>query len=478
MGQPDELAWTPAWQLRELMGARLLSPVEYARFLLDRVERYGTRLGAFISVFPDHLLDAARSAEVAIMRGGPLAPLHGLPISVKDILWTKGQRTTLGSKLFADFIPDRDSVAIERIRQAGGIVFAKANLPEFSMNRRTLNLVAREALSPWDARRSSGGSSGGSAVAVAAGLGPVSIGTDNGGSIRIPSAFNGVFGLQPSRGRVPNGAGFYDAPLMRIGPIARDVRDAAMLLQVMAGPDRRDPFSLSGSAPDYSAELEKGVKGVRIAWSADFGRVEPERPEVVDVCHAAARAFLELGAAYAEPRLRLEDPMDALEPDPEYAPAQREAEFRKVLPDYKDLFAWIRELPAEKQGELTIYIRDRSDRPNLLDYTMSIKPEVRQRVKNRLADVFERFDLLLSPTIARPAFIAGEPGITPFQYTAYTLIVNVSGLCAASVPAGLVDGLPVGLQIMGRPGEEALVLRAARALEQARPWAERKPGLV
>jgi Asp-tRNA(Asn)/Glu-tRNA(Gln) amidotransferase A subunit family amidase len=475
----EELAWTPAWKLREMFLARKLSPLEFANFLLGRVERYAP-LGAFITVFPDHLIDQATKATDALVRGrGDLALLHGLPVSVKDSVFTKGQRTTLGSKLFEHFVPDADAVCIERVRAAGGIVFAKSNTPEFEMNRRSVNLVSNEALNPWDPHRTrtSGGSSGGAGVATAAGLGPLAVGTDGGGSIRIPSAFNGVFGLFPSPGRVPEGACIYRLPSSSIGPIARDVRDAAMLMQVMAGHDPRDKFSRNTPTCDYLGGLEAGVRGVRMGWSEDLGRVEPERRDVVEVCHRAAEVFRYLGAEYSEPSFRIEDPLDGLERDPEYSPAQLIAAFKKIDPDYQDSFMWSSKLPPEKFQQLSIYIRDRTDRPTYLEYTMSIKPAIRNRARTRMADLFSKIDLLLTPTIAMPAFVCGEGGHSPWQYIAYTYFVNSAGYCGASVPAGFVDGMPVGLQIIGRPDEEALVLRAARAFEQARPWAQHKPPL-
>ena len=180
-------------------------------------------------------------AEQAIVSGRPLGPLHGVPVCIKDLFWTKGIRTTYGSKLFEDHVPESDAIFAERLRHAGAIIFAKNNTPEFGMNRRSLNLVARECLTPWDPslERSSGGSSGGSAVSVAAGLGPVSIGSDSGGSIRIPSSFNGVFGFLASRGRIPVGPSTYKAPMQGLGPMTRDVRDAALAMSVIAGPDHR-----------------------------------------------------------------------------------------------------------------------------------------------------------------------------------------------------------------------------------------------
>jgi Asp-tRNA(Asn)/Glu-tRNA(Gln) amidotransferase A subunit family amidase len=475
--QDEELAWTPGWRLREMFGARQLSPLEFARFLLARVERHAG-LGAFISVFPDLLLEQAAAATEAYARGGESGPLAGLPVSVKDTVFTKGQRTTLGSKLFEDHVPETDSVASEQLKKAGAIIFAKSNTPEFAMNRRAMNLVAREAVNPWDRTRTSGGSSGGAGVATAAGLGPLAVGTDGGGSIRIPSSFNGVFGLLPSRGRVPDGAGYFKTPSSGVGPITRDVRDAAVLLQAMACVDGRDPFTMRTSPPDYLAELEGGVRGVRIAWSPDLGRVEPDEPEIVAVCHEAAQVFRGLGADYSEPSIRLEDPHDPLELDTEYSRPQVDRRYRALDPDYQDPFTWASKLPREDYAKLSIYIRDRSDRPNELDYALSIRPDVRYREKTRLEDLFGRVDLLLSPVIARTAFICGRENVTPWQYTAYTFLANVAGYCAASAPAGFYKGMPVGLQIMGRPGDEALVLRAARAFERERPWAQHRPPAI
>lgn len=470
-GRDDELAWTPAWRIKEMFKARQLSPLEYAQFLVARVER-NQHLGAFITVFPEHLLEAAKAATEKPGDG----LLAGLPVSVKDTVFTKGQRTTLGSALFKDHVPDIDSVASEQIKKHGGIIFAKSNTPEFALNRRSLNMVSREAVNPWDTTRTSGGSSGGAGVACAAGLGPLALGTDGGGSIRLPSAFNGTFGLCGSVGRIPNGAGYFSTPSGRFGPMTRDVRDAAMLLQAVAVIDKRDPFSaLRQPAPDYLAELDKGVKGVRIAWSADLGHITPAEPEIVPICHEAAQAFRSMGANYSEPYVRIEDVHDPLEPDHEYSPAQVAARVREIKPDWIDPISWSRKQSPADQAKLAIYLRDRGDHPTELDYAMSVLPAVRYMRKTRLEDLFKGIDLLLCPTIAHRAFVCGKESLSVYQYVLYTNIWNAAGYCSASVPAGFYKGMPVGLQIIGRPGEEALVLRAARAFERERPWAQHRP---
>jgi Asp-tRNA(Asn)/Glu-tRNA(Gln) amidotransferase A subunit family amidase len=474
----SELAWTPAWRLKEMFAAKALSPLEFADFLLARVER-NQDLGAFISVFGDRYRAQAGAASEALARGESKGPLHGLPVHLKDSIFTKGLRTTYGSLLFKDQVPETDSVAAERLVQAGGIIFAKTNLPEFELNRRSINLLGPETVNAWDRRRTSGGSSGGTGVSVSAGLGPLGVGTDGGGSIRIPSSFSGVFGLQPSRGRVPDGLWPIQLVSSVIGPMTRDVRDAALLMRVLACSDPRDPRSRSDAPPDYLARLEDGVKGVRIGWSGDLGRVVPDEPGIVALCHEAAQTFRKLGAAYSEPDFRLEDPMDELELDGDYAKWKVAKLSRELLPGAQDPISYVMGLPREDGGRATIYIRDRSDRPTALEYTLSIRPEVRNRARTHIDDLFKDIDLLVCPVIARTAFECGVSNVTPFQYTAYTFITNLAGYCGASVPAGMFEGMPVGLQIIGRPNEEDLVLRAARAFERERPWAQlRPPGLA
>ena len=247
----------------------------------------------------------------------------------------------------------------------------------------------------------------------------------------------------------------------------------------MACCDTRDPRSRTDAPPDYLGTLDQGIKGVRVAWSGDLGRVVPDEPGIVALCHEAAQTFRKLGVSYSEPSFRFEDPMDDLELDGDYAKWKTAAYQRQMLPDAKDPISYVLSLPREQQGLATIYIRDRSDRPTALEYALSIRPEVRNRARTHIDDFFKDHDLLLCPVIARTAFECGVSNVTPWQYTAYTFITNVAGYCGASVPAGFFEGMPVGLQIIGRPNEEDLVLRAARAFERERPWAQlRPPGLV
>jgi Asp-tRNA(Asn)/Glu-tRNA(Gln) amidotransferase A subunit family amidase len=393
-----------------------------------------------------------------------------VPVSIKDVLWTKGLRTTGGSLVHRDDVPDEDSVAAERVRDAGAVIIGKTNTPEFAMFRRTLNRVVPECLNPWDVTRTSGGSSGGSAVAVAAGMGPLSIGTDGGGSIRIPAAWNGILGVHPSRGRVPRYGGFGDSPGRGIGPMCRDVRDAALVLDVLSGPDQRQPGCLA-EATAFVRDLTERVVGLRMAWTPDLGHLEPSDARVVQVCRDAALAFEELGAVVEEPGLRFFDPWDlfARDADPDLSPPSGG---EGPLGAYAELL----QDPASR-ALLSPYVGQRDDRPTQLEYSLSIPPAVRSAQHDTIRRTFERFDVVRSPVIDHIAPVCHEARLVPWTYTAYTLIANKAGHPAASFPCGVVDGMPVGLQLMGRRGEEQTLLNACRALELARPFAHLHPAL-
>jgi Asp-tRNA(Asn)/Glu-tRNA(Gln) amidotransferase A subunit family amidase len=474
----EALHWVPAWRLREMLVAREISPVELMQHTLDRIDRLEPLLHSMITVAADQAMDAARAAEDAIVRGESVGPLHGIPLSVKDLVATKDIRTTFGSRLYEDHVPDVDSAVCERARAAGAIVVGKTNTPEFGLYGRAINLVADEAVNPWDVTRVAGGSSGGSGVAIAAGLGPLSIGTDGGGSIRLPSAFNGIFGLHPSRGLVPHYPELSWSPNGGIGPMTRDVRDAALLLQVIAGRDSRDPLTLQKEVPDYPARLDDGVDGVRFAWSPDFGFIDPVDSRVVQTAAGATCVFEEAGGVLDNPAIRLEDVWDALRRFPVISREKSAEEFDHLrppdLPTLGDFLASLGSDPVKRQL-VSIYVLDRAERPSHLEYTMSIPPWVRGMPVDSLDSIFERYDLLLSPVTSRIAPVCGEQFHVPWTYTAYTYLVNLSGYCAASVPCGFVDGMPVGMQIMGRPGDELTVLRAARAFELHRPWSALTP---
>jgi aspartyl-tRNA(Asn)/glutamyl-tRNA(Gln) amidotransferase subunit A len=465
--QLDELAFMPAADLAEAIQKKQVSPVEVVEAVLGRIERVNPRLNAYCTVTAEAARADARAAEAAVLRGDRVGPLHGVPYSVKDLVITRGVRTAFGSRIYEHNIPDEDAPVVERLRAAGAILVGKTTTPEFGWKGTTDSPLTGISRNPWDLTKSPGGSSGGAAAAVAAGLGPLAVGTDGGGSIRIPGSFCGVFGLKPTCGLVP----VYPVPttgtLSHVGPMTRTIRDAALMLAIMAGPDDRDPLSFPATGSDFVHELETGVRDLRVAWSPTFGYAQVA-PDVRRVTEAAALRFQELGCRVELVERIFEDP------DPIWAPlfyAGVAARLQDALP------AW----------------RDRID-PGLLEVieegkrlsAMAFKKAEFSRAAfyQDVRKLLLKYDLLLSPTLAAVPFAAGmerpleSPGRSRLSWVAFTYPFNLTGQPAATVPCGFTaDGLPVGLQIVGARLQDALVLRAAAAFEAAAPWAAKRPTL-
>jgi len=466
----DELVWRPAHVLAALVRSKQLSPVELTETVLTRIEALNPRLNAFCLVTADVARRAAREVEIALARGEPLGPLAGVPFSVKDVLFTRGVRTTGGSRLFADAVPDEDAVAVARLRAAGAVLVGKTNTSEFGHKALTDCPLFGATRNPWNPALTPGGSSGGAAAAVAAGLGPLALGTDGGGSLRIPAAFCGVVGFKPSWGRVPQHPVFPGWELLGVtGPITRTVRDAALVLDVIAGPDDRDRDSLPAEPGSYLAACEASVKGLHVAWSPDLGHAAVE-PAVQACCEAAAAAFEELGCH-----------VEVVSPGWEDA-----EEVFTTLVSAQFWAAWgdrVAEAEAAMDPTLVRFLR-RGERVSARDYLRA-----RERVGRLWLEVQEflaRFDLLLTPTTAVAPFplearppreIAGRP-VSVLGWMPFTFLFNLTGQPAASVPAGWTDdGRPVGLQIVGRRHADRTVLAAAAAWEAASGWSDRRPPL-
>jgi Asp-tRNA(Asn)/Glu-tRNA(Gln) amidotransferase A subunit family amidase len=462
-----ELCFMPAMELATGIRQRQLSPVEVCRAVLGRVEQLNPTLNSYVLVHAERALEEARRAEQAVLRGEPLGPLHGVPVSIKDNFWTKGDRTTYGSRLMQAFVPPEDAPSVGRLRAAGAIFIGRTNTPEFAWRGSTDNPLFGESRNPWDPSRTPGGSSGGAAAAVAAGLGPLGLGSDGAGSIRIPASFCGVVGFKPSFGRVA----FYPAAganelVAHVCPLARTVRDTASMLNVIAGYDRRDPFALPDDGTDYLAELETALGRPRVAWSADLG-FAPVEPETGEIARTAASALSELGLEVEEASPELGDPSWILRTL--YGGAQAASHAGRPSDE-----------KAQMDPELVAYA-EASAGLTATEYLKAIV--ARQALVDALRRFFERYDLLITPTLSLPAFPLGLVGPSEVAgrevtHLGWTLCYpfNYSGQPAISVPAGwTADGLPVGLQIVGRRLEDGLVLRAAAAFEQIRPWADRRP---
>ena len=463
----DRIASLPGWKLREMMVGRQVRPIEVVDLFLDRIHQLDPSLHSFITVEPELVRTQALQLEDRLASGAPAGPLFGVPISIKDNLWTKDLRTTAGSLIYEHHLPSEDSIHVHRLRQADAIIMGKTNLPEFALFPRTRNRLQPECLNPWDLNRSPGGSSGGAAASVAALLTAAAIGTDGGGSIRIPAALCGVFGLHPSLGRLPH-HGSVGSTLMfsSPGPITRDVRDAAVMLQVLARPDPSDPMGRGDEPPDYLENLEAGVAGMKLLWVRDCGRVEGLNARVVDLVAEAATRFRELGATLVESDrgLSIERWIDA---------------FYTIMhaDRYASLGQGLYENPACR-GMLSDYARDHFQRARPIsgaEYSRAL--ETRFKVVAFFEELIRDHDLILCPTVAGVAPSTASP-ITREPLVAYTFLVNFVGYTAATVPCGLVDGLPMGLQVIGRANCEGQVLRACRALERALPFASAIPAMA
>ncbi|HWC05397.1 MAG TPA: amidase family protein [Methylomirabilota bacterium] len=466
----NELCWLSATDLAALIRRRKVSPVEVIEDVLARIERLNPQINAYVTVTADRARRAARAAERALgRRRAALGPLHGVPFSVKDLVITKGVRTTFGTPLFADNVPTEDAPMVARLHAAGAIMVGKTNTPTLGWLGATHNLLFGETRNPWRLDRTPGGSSGGASAAVAAGLAPIAVGTDGGGSIRIPASFAGIFGHKPSYGRIPTYPASGAWSLSHIGPMTRTVADAALTMQVCAGPDERDPYSLPRDGVNYVTAIRAGVKALRVAYAEDLGNLTGLDPAVRQAAARAARVFRELGCRVETVAPRWPSPAE-----PWYeifcgGIATRLLPYRDRRDDIEDGLRAIVEATATNPPSR--YVQAWFDRLSWWQYPRAL---------------FERYDLLLTPTVACPAFglgldypaeIAGKT-VMPYGWIPYTYPFNLTGQPAASVPCGFTpDGLPIGLQIVGRRFDDVTVLRAAAAFERARPWANARPGL-
>jgi Asp-tRNA(Asn)/Glu-tRNA(Gln) amidotransferase A subunit family amidase len=470
----DEVCWMPALELASRYRARELSPVEVVDAVLARIEQLNPRLNAFLTVITDHARQAAQASEARLLRGELLGLLDGVPYSLKDLEPTKGIRTTFGSKFFEQHIPDADGVVAERMRRSGAVLLGKTNTPHFGYKELSDNLLGDPCRNPWKLDRTSGGSSAGAGAAVAAALGPIAHGTDGAGSIRIPAAFCGIVGFKPSLGRVPY-APHADpwSATSHSGPMTRTVRDAALMLQAMAGPDARDPLSIDSPPPDYLAVCDGELTGLRVAWSPDLG-TGPVEPEVVAIVERAARQFTELGCTLETPEVRWPDGRGFYTTIWDVTVGTRNYERAQQRPDWIEPTLMRMILNA---GTIS---------------AISYRQALYQRAEYYRAVLafFEDYDLLLTPTMPAgawgwgggadegPGTIDGRPVAHLIDRVPFTYPFNITGQPAITLPCGFMsEGLPVGLQIVGRWHADALVLRAAACFEAIAPWAAQKPAL-
>jgi Asp-tRNA(Asn)/Glu-tRNA(Gln) amidotransferase A subunit family amidase len=458
------------------------SPVEVVDEVLERIDERNDRTNAFVTVTDERAREAARRAERAVEAGEELGPLHGVPVAIKDLDDVAGVRTTYGSKLYEDNVADENSPFVDRLLDAGAIVVGKTNTPEFGLGCTTHNRVAGPTGTPFAPGRVSGGSSGGAGAALADGLVPLAQGSDTGGSIRTPASFCGVYGLKPTFGRIArvderNAFGDH-TPFSHLGPMARTVEDAALMLDVMAGSHPLDPFSLPEPEIEYAAATRRPVEGVSIAYSPDLG-IYPIDPAVRDVIDDAVDGFEEAGATVEridpDPDLTQNDVLDAY-----YT-------FAKVL--WESLFDSLEEegdldprgADRDRLAESTVETILEAETVSTREYKAADR--TRTRVLELVQGILGEYDLLATPTLAVPPFEIGDlptgidgRSVEPRRGWLLTQPFNMTGNPAASIPAGLTDeGLPVGMQLVGPRLADDEVLAASAAFERIRPWRDRYP---
>jgi amidase len=469
-----DLTFTPAVELVKLYRTRKTSPLEVMESLLARIDAVNPQVNAIVTLARESALWEARRATAALKRGAPLPPLFGVPVAIKDVTATKGLRTTHGSKLFENHVPDEDALVVQRLRAAGAIVIGKTNTPEFAFGPNTVNAVFGATRNPWNLALTSGGSSGGSAAALATGMCPLAEGTDLGGSLRGPASYCGVIGFRTTPGLIPRYPSVLAWDTYSVeGPMARTVADTALMLAVMAGPDDRSPISYDVDPRELTAAPTRAsVKGWRIAWSTDLGGLVPIDDGVRAVFERAVGMFDSLKA-------RLENACPDMSDVPEIVRLTRGllmvARHADKLPEHRAILQ--DGLVENTEHGLALTSRDVA-RGELL----------RTQQWERVRAFLEARDLLVTPTSATPPFpldqphvlmVNGQPLGKGMQRSFLTYAVSVMGLPAISIPCGFThDGLPVGLQIIGKRRGDAAVLRAAAAFEGAHPWADRRPPVL
>ena len=464
------------------------TPSKVTDAYLARIATLDDKVGAYITVTADHARSAAQASDKRYREGRPLGPLDGAPIALKDVFCTKGVRTTCASKILENFVPPYDATVVDRLARAGAVTLGKSNMDEFAMGSSTEHSALKVTRNPWDLTRVPGGSSGGPAAAVAAGLAAGSLGTDTGGSIRQPAAFCGVVGLKPTYGRVSRyGLVAFASSLDHPGPFGADVTDTALLLGAIAGHDPNDATSIDAPVADYTAGLEQGVRGLRLGVPDEYFTRGMDA-EVERAVRAAIDVLKGLGATLE--RVSLPATPHALATYYVIAPAEASSNLARYDGVKYGLRVPGRDLiDMESKTRAAGFGAEVKRRIMLGTYVLSAgyydayygqAQKVRTLVRRDFDAAFDRVDLIVAPTTPNVPFRRGEKAdpIAMYLNDVFTIPADMSGVPAVSVPCGFTaSGLPIGLQLIGRALDEATVLRAARAYERATDWHTRRPEL-
>ena len=467
-----EICFLDAAELVRRIKTREMSAREEMEVHLARIEQVNPLVNAIVTLLPERALQAADAADASLARGDEVGPLHGLPVAHKDLTSTRGIRTTFGSTVYRDFVPDEDALIVERLRGAGAITVGKTNTPEFGAGSQTFNEVFGETLNPYDTTKTCGGSSGGAAVALACGMVPIADGSDMGGSLRNPASFCNVVGFRPSPGRVPAWpTGDAWSALSVEGPMARTVGDVALMLGAISGPDPRSPISISEPGDAFLKPLDRDFAGARVAWSRDLGGL-PVDPRVTAPIEGQRQTFEDLGCAVGED-------------EPDFANADEA---------FETLRSWhfemnYGELLAEHGDELKdTVVWNIEEGMRLTGPAVARAARRRTELYHRVRAFMEEYEFLVLPVSQVPPFdvkrrwvgeIEGVSMKTYIDWMKSCYYISVTGLPAISVPCGFTDkGLPVGVQIVGRHRDDFGVLQLAHAFEQATGFGRRRPSVA
>lgn len=480
-----------AWQLAQKLTSREVSAAEAVTACLERISAVEARVRAFLTLTGEQALAQARAVDERRAAGEALSPLAGIPIAHKDLLCTSGVKTTCASRILADFVPPYTATVVSKCDEAGLPMVGKANMDEFAMGSSTENSAFQVTANPWDLAKVPGGSSGGSAAAVAAGEAFWALGSDTGGSIRQPAALCGLVGMKPTYGRVSRyGVVAYASSLDQVGPLAKDVRDCALLLGVISGRDERDSTSAALPVPDYTANLGQDVRGLRCGIVHELLFGEGVAPEVRAAVEAAVKQLESLGvtcdevslpnAEYSLPCYYIIAPAECSSNLARYDGVRYGHRTSEHTSDIYDMFAKSRAEGFGPEVRLRIIKGTYVLSAGYYDAYYKKALQVRTLIKQDFERAYEQYDFLLCPTSPTVAFGIGEKADDPLAMKladVCTLPINLAGIPAMSLPCGFAEGLPIGMQLMGKPFDEPTLLKVAYAYEQSCDWHARRPAL-
>ena len=466
----DEIRFIPAYEIREVIKRGEMSSQEITEIIIERIEKINPKLNAYCTPTFELARGAAKEADEAIKKGGNLGMLHGIPISIKDEMPMKGIRTTFGSKLYENHIPEEEDISVQRLRNEGSVILGKTNMPEFGFLAVTNNMIFGESHNPWNLDKTPGGSTGGGAAAVVSGLCYLSLGADGGGSIRIPSSLCGAYGIKPSFGRVPvyPTSGLHFESLIHYGPIVRFVKDAALMLDAMKGPHEADMYTLPEQNLSYFEKVDEKPKKLKIGYSVDLGFSKVIDSEVKENVVKSAEKFNQLGWDVEKTKFKIKNPE------------------RCFLTLYSITIGYDLMNEIKKNREIINPDLVKAAELGLGSTGMDVARAMNLRKKfyHQFYQYFRDYDILITPTTNLPAFELGiiYPSViegkmvSPTAWMPFTAIFNLTGLPAASIPCGWSkDGLPIGMQIIGRRFDDLTVLQVSKAFEEIAPWQDKKP---